>query len=74
MEAGTGDYPNSGQGDPSKPGKFHPAKEYTAWWLAADYISRAAKESGVIKTHLLSEREGFPPKLLPNTQWYALKW
>lgn len=69
-EAGTGDGPWKGQGDPKNPAKFHPLKEKTAWWLAAQYISEPAIRAGVLSEGILSDFAG-PQQLMPEKDWYV---
>lgn len=66
--AGTFDKPRMGQGHPKYPNRFHPDKEFTAWWLAGNFISVGAKKCGVLNRSLVPpDRSRF---CLPRSEWY----
>jgi hypothetical protein len=67
-QAGVGDAPNSGQGDPNDIYKFDKRKELTAWWRAGDYISQAAFKHKLLKKSLVPQPA--PKSLLPTAEWY----
>ena len=67
--AGTLDKPHWGQGHPEYPTKFHPEKEFTAWWQSGHFISEGAKKQEVpVKSLVPDERARF---CLPRSEWYT---
>lgn len=66
--AGIFDEPLLGQGHPDDPKKFHPEKEWTAWWHSGNFISKGAKNSGVpVKALVPANGARF---CLPKSEWY----
>ena len=68
VKMGVGDGPNRGQGDPDNPKRFHPDKEFTAWWLSGNHIYQGAKSCGApIKPMVPQPRSKW---CMPRDQWY----
>ncbi len=66
--AGPGDKPHKGQGHPENPKKFHPDKEWTAWWQSGNFISVGAIRCGVPVRRLVpADGSRF---CLPKSEWY----
>ena len=68
-DSGTGDGPNPGQGNPSKPAEFHPRKEITAWWEVGNAMSTAAAKHNLLKRRLVGNTK--PHGYLERRFWYA---
>lgn len=69
-EAGIFDSPTPGQGDPDRPGYFHPRKEITAAWEAGNFMTEAAYNHHLFKKDERLVPAGKPKEWLPETEWY----
>lgn len=68
--AGPGDRPRTGQGHPVDPNKFHPGKEWTAWWQSGNFISVGAIRCGVPVRRLVpADGARF---CLPKSEWESV--
>lgn len=66
-QAGLGDGPNVGFGDPKDQRLFDRRKEITAWWEVGNHISVPAMKKGVLKSSLVDVK---PKNWLPESEWY----